>query len=153
MANAKLLESLNQALSLELAGAIQYMQHSFLVTGIEREVYRKFFREQSQEAHGHAEMLGDKLVAHGGVPTVEPAMIRQSIDLTEMLRQGLELEREALRAYTAAWDACTDDERATRFLLEERIAEEQLHVDELEKLTSERKANVTKERITLRQSG
>ncbi|MDX6694761.1 MAG: hypothetical protein QOF02_2364, partial [Blastocatellia bacterium] len=29
--------------------------------------------------------------------------------------------------------------------------QEQLHVDELEKLTSERKANVTTEKITLRQ--
>jgi hypothetical protein len=36
-------------------------------------------------------------------------------------------------------------------MLEERIAQEQIHIEELEKLTSERKANVTKEKITLRQ--
>jgi bacterioferritin (cytochrome b1) len=68
-----------------------------------------------------------------------------------MLRQDLELEREALKAYMAAWEACGDEEMATRFQLEERIYNEQLHVDELEKLTSERKANVTNERITLKQ--
>ncbi|MBA3321183.1 MAG: hypothetical protein H0T45_07005, partial [Pyrinomonadaceae bacterium] len=50
-----------------------------------------------------------------------------------------------------AWEACTDAERATQFLLEERIAEEQLHIDELEKMTSERQASVTNERITLKQ--
>jgi len=151
MVNVKLVESLNQALSLELAGAIQYMQHSFLVTGVEREVYLKFFRAQSTEAHVHSEMLGDKIVALGGTPTVEPAMIRQSTALAEMLRQDLELERDAMKAYNAAWEACTDAERATQFLLEERIAEEQLHIDELEKMTSERQASVTNERITLKQ--
>jgi bacterioferritin len=151
MANAKLIENLNRALSLELGGVIQYMQHSFLVTGVEREVYRKYFRKQGEESQEHAITLGDKIVALGGLPTVEPAMIRQSTDLLEMLRQDLELEREALKAYMAAWEACGDEEMATRFQLEERIYNEQLHVDELEKLTSERKANVTNERITLKQ--
>ena len=153
MANAELIDNLNRALSLELAGVIQYMQHSFLVTGQEREVFCDFFRDLSKESRKHAEVLGDKVVALGGVPTVEPGDIRQSTSLTEMLRQDLELERTALEAYVAAWKSCTDAELGTRFLLEERIAEEQLHIDEFEKLTSERQANVTKEKITLRQVG
>jgi bacterioferritin len=153
MASPELIENLNRVLSLELAAVIQYMQHSFLVTGTEREVYRSYFRKQSEESLSHANTLGDKVVALGGVPTVEPGMISQSTDLNEMLKQDLALEREALAAYMAAWEACKDDERPTRFQLEERIYQEQLHVDELEKLTSERKANVTKEKITLRQVG
>jgi bacterioferritin len=151
MARAELIENLNKALSLEISGVIQYTQHSFLVTGIEREVYKGFFRDQAEEAQDHAEMLGDKIVALGGIPTVEPAMIRQSTDLTEMLKQGLELEREAMAAYMAAWAACGDEDLPTKFLLEEQIAEEQKHIEELEKLTSERKANAGKERIVLRQ--
>jgi bacterioferritin len=151
MAGQDLIDNLNRALSLELAAVIQYMQHSFLVTGSEREVYRSFFRNQSEEAHDHAKMLGDKVVALGGVPTVEPSMIRQSTDLAEMLRQDLALEREAMEAYMAAWESCKDKDRPTRFLLEERISQEQIHIEELEKLTSERRANVTKEKITLKQ--
>jgi bacterioferritin len=153
MASPELIENLNRVLSLELAAVIQYMQHSFLVTGTEREVYRGYFRKQSEESLSHANTLGDKVVALGGVPTVEPGMISQSTDLNEMLKQDLALEREALAAYMTAWESCKDDERPTRFQLEERIYQEQLHVDELEKLTSERKANVTKEKITLRQVG
>ncbi len=153
MANTELIDGLNRALGLELAGVIQYMQHSFLVTGQEREVFRKFFRDLSEESADHAAMLGDKIVALGGVPTVEPGEIRQSTDLTEMLRQDLELERTAMEAYVAAWKACTDSELGTRFLLEERISEEQRHIEEFEKLTNERKANVTREKITLRQVG
>jgi bacterioferritin len=151
MAGQELIDNLNRALSFELAAVIQYMQHSFLVTGTEREVYRSFFRDQSEESHDHAKTLGDKVVALGGVPTVEPGMIRQSTDLAEMLRQDLALEREAMGAYMAAWESCKDNERATRFMLEERIAREQIHIEELEKMTSERKANVTTEKITLRQ--
>lgn len=153
MANPELIDNLNRALSLELAAVIQYMQHSFLVFGTEREVFRSYFRKQSEESHDHANTIGDKVVALGGVPTVEPGMIRQSTDLQEMLKQDLDLEREALAAYMAAWESCTDGERPTRFQLEERIYQEQLHIDELEKLTSERRANVTKEKITLRQVG
>jgi bacterioferritin len=153
MANTALIDSLNRVLGMELSAVIQYMQHSFLVTGREREVYRSWFRDQSDEAHDHAEMLGDKIVALGGVPTVEPGEIRQATDLAEMLRQDLELERAAMQAYMEAWRACGDTELPTKFLLEERIAQEQRHVEELEKLTSERTANVTKERITLRQIG
>lgn len=153
MASQELIDNLNRALSMELAAVIQYMQHSFLVTGPEREVYRSYFRKQGAESHEHAETLGDKIVALGGVPTVEPSMIRQSTDLTEMLRQDLALEREAMEAYMAAWESCKDSNHPTRFQLEERIYQEQLHIEELEKLTSARKANVTKEKITLRQVG
>ena len=153
MASPELIENLTRALSLELAAVIQYLQHSFLVTGTEREVFRSYFRKQSEESHDHASTIGDKVVALGGVPAVEPGLIRQSTDLTEMLKQDLALEREAMAAYLAAWESCKDEDRPTRFQLEERIYQEQLHIDELEKLTSERKANVTKEKITLRQVG
>jgi bacterioferritin len=153
MANTELVENLNRALSLELAGVIQYLQHSFLVTGPEREVFRKFFRDMSGESQDHAALLGDKIVALGGVPTVEPGDIMQATELAEMLRQDLGLERTAMEAYVAAWKSCTDAELGTRFLLEERISEEQRHIEEFEKLTSERRASVTREKITLRQVG
>jgi hypothetical protein len=39
-----------------------------------------------------------------------------------------------------AWSSCDETDLATKFWLEERIANEQLHVEELEKLTSERTA-------------
>jgi bacterioferritin len=151
MTNTVLIDNLNRALSIELAAVIQYMQHSFLVTGSEREVYREFFRDQSEEAVDHAQTLGDKIVALGGVPTVEPSIIRQATELKEMLRQDLELEREGMAAYMSAWEACKDADCPTRFMLEERIAKEQLHIEELEKLASERIASVTTEKITLRQ--
>ncbi len=151
MARTELVEQLNNALSCELAGVIQYSQHSYLVTGTEREVYKEWFRDQAEEAQDHAESLGDKIVALGGVPTVEPAMIRQSTDLKEMLKLDLELEREALTVYMAAWAACDDNDLPQKFWLEERISDEQMHVEELQKLTSETRSKVNSEKIVLRE--
>jgi bacterioferritin len=151
MARAELIENLNRALSLELCGVIQNTQHSFLVTGTDRQVFCDFFRDQAKESQKHVQMLGDKIVALGGIPTVEPAMIRQSTELIEMLKQTLELERESMEAYKAAWASCDEGDLATKFMLEGQIADEQLHIEELEKLTSERKASITSGRIILRQ--
>ena len=149
MAREDLIVNLNKALSLELTGIIQYSQHSYLVSGTMREEFRGFFRAQATEALTHAEFLGDKIVALGGVPTVEPAMIRQSTNLKEMLVQDLKLEREAIEAYTDAWKSCDENDLPTKFWVEGQIAEEQLHIEELERLTSERKASVENEKITL----
>ena len=151
MARAELIENLNRALSFELAGVIQYSQHSYLVTGPEREVFKDWFRDQAEEAQEHADTLGDKVVALGGIPTVEPAMIRQAVELKEMLKQDLELERDALACYMEAWASCDENDLPQKFWLESRISDEQEHVEELEKLTSERTAKINTERIVLKE--
>ncbi len=151
MARAELVENLNKALSYELAAIIQYSQHSYLITGPDRQVFKDWFRDQAEEAQEHAETVGDKIVALGGIPTVEPAMIRQAVDLPEMLKQDLELEREAIAVYMAAWSACDDNDLPQKFWLEGQIADEQMHIEELEKLTSERTVKVSTERIVLKE--
>lgn len=153
MARTDLIENLNNALACELAGVIQYSQHSYLVSGTDREIFKGWFRDQAEEAQDHAEVLGDKIVALGGVPTVEPAAIRQSTELKDMLRQALELEREAMTAYMAAWAACDDNDLPQKFWLEGQISDEQMHIEELERLTSERIAKVNTEKIVLREVG
>lgn len=151
MGRVELVENLNKALSYELAGVIQYSQHSYLVTGTDREVFKEWFRDQAEEAQDHAETLGDKIVALGGVPVVEPAVIRQAVELKEMLKQDLELEREAMAVYMAAWASCDDNDVPQKFWLEGQISDEQMHIEELEKLTSERTAKVSTDRIILRE--
>ena len=151
MARGELIDNLNKALALEISGVIQYTQHSFLITGPERQVFCDFFRDQAEEAQKHVNMLGDKVVALGGIPTVEPALIRQATELKDMLKQDLELEREAMDVYKTAWASCGDEDMPTKFMLEEQIASEQNHIEELEKLTSERQSKIGQERIVLKQ--
>lgn len=133
----ELLERLNLALSLEYAATIQYMNQQALVKGHDRQDFAPFFAASSTESHLHAQNLGNKIVALGGEPTFSPAKIRQSASLKGMLKDDLEMEREALTAYVNAWEAAGDD-RPLKFWLEDIIREEQLHVDELEKLSVDR---------------
>lgn len=138
----ELIKRLNEALAWELAGIIQYMQAAVMLTGHERETFHSFFHESSEEARDHAEAVGEKIAVFGGVPTVEPAMIRQAADIDGMLEAALALEEDAL----AAWEAClsvaeTAGNPGTVFWIEEHVAEEQMHVDHLRKLTRKVKFN------------
>ena len=133
----ELIARLNHALSLEYAATIQYLNQHSVVKGHDRQDFAPFFATSSSEAHLHAQNLGNKIVALGGVPTVAPARVQQAQTLDQMLHQDLEMEREALTAYVNAWEAA-EENRPLRFWLENIIQEEQLHVDELQKLTVER---------------
>src|SRR5215510_11787450 len=103
MDTARVVEALNKAVALEHAASLQYNQHALLVRGLWRKVFADFFSSESHSALDHARKFGHKIVAFGGVPTVEVgATVRQSLDVEEMLRQDLALERQAMQAYIAA---------------------------------------------------
>lgn len=134
---SELIERLNQALALEFAATIQYMNQQCVVKGHDRQDFAPFFAASSSEAHLHAQNLGNKIVALGGVPTIDPAGVRQADRLHQMLEYDLDMEREALAAYVKAWESAEGD-RPLQFWLENIIQEEQLHVDELQKLVADR---------------
>jgi bacterioferritin len=132
MNTAKMIDALNKAVALEHAASLQYKQHALLVRGLWRKVFADFFAAESRSALDHASKFGQKIVALGGVPTVEVgAMVRQSLDVEEMLRQDLALERDALQAYLEAWTLAEDDV-ALRTMLETHIESEQRDIEELE---------------------
>lgn len=132
METARVIDALNKAIALENAASLQYKQHALLVRGLWRRVFADFFSSESHSALDHAHKFGQKIVALGGVPTVEiGATIRQSLDVGEMLRQDLELERQALQAYLAAHDLA-EDNVALRNMLEDHIEGEQRDIEELE---------------------
>lgn len=128
----KLINVLNQAISLEYTAVIQYNQHSMLLTGPNKEVFEGLFTKQAEEALTHAKMWGEKIVYLGGVPTAEIGAIHQSTDLTEMLEMDLELETRAVETYSRAKEVC--QHRPTQYLLEDQIIAEQDDVERLVKL-------------------
>jgi bacterioferritin (cytochrome b1) len=132
METARVIEALNKAVALEHAACLQYQQHALLVRGLWRKVFADFFNSESHTALEHAHKFGEKIVALGGVPTVEVGTtVRQSLDLEEMLRQDLALERETMQAYLEAHELAADDV-ALRNMLEDHIEGEQRDIEELE---------------------
>ncbi|MEW6296979.1 MAG: ferritin-like domain-containing protein [Thermodesulfobacteriota bacterium] len=128
----KVINALNKAIALEHTAVLQYQQHALLVNGLWRRVFADFFSSQSKGSLEHAHKFGQKVVALGGVPTVEiGTSVRQSTDLEEMLHQDLQLERETMQAYLEAHELAAGDV-ALRTMLESHIESEQRDIEELE---------------------
>jgi bacterioferritin len=138
MNNSAIIKKLNEILAHEWTGVAQYAQQAFMVRGLWREAYSGFFMDGAEESFGHAKKVGEKIVALGGIPTIERNKVKQSDDLPEMLEHALEFERTAVRHYAEALELAEDD-RPLVVLLENLILEEQDGVDEIEKLLREQK--------------
>jgi bacterioferritin len=127
------INQLNECLKHEWTGVAQYSQAGFIVEGVWREVYAKTFMENAEESFGHAKLVGDKIVALGGVPAATRNEIKQTRDLMEILQNSLEFESKAVEMYTKALELAEGD-RALVIFLENILEEEQEGVDEFSKL-------------------
>ena len=136
MDKKKVISKLNDILRWEWTGLAQYAQAGFVVSGVWREVYSEFFFESAKECFKHARIIGEKIAAMGGVPTVERDKIQQSSDLMEMLHTAHAFESAAVEHYRQALKLCEDD-RPLVVLLEDLILQEQEGVDHLEKILRE----------------
>lgn len=132
MDKAKLVEELNQAIALELCALLQYNQYAQVLLGADRRIWRDFFKETSDHGLEDARKFGSRVVALGGVPTVEPAPVKQTNDIKEMLKNALELEKRLVEVYSEALEIGRDNP-AYRNLLEEQVLHEQTDVEEIEK--------------------
>jgi bacterioferritin len=139
MDKSKLLEKLNECLRHEWTGVAQYAQAGFVVAGLWREVYSEMFFDSAKESFGHAKLVGEKIVALGGVPTVERNSVKQSNDLMEMLNFSLEFESKAVKCYNEALALASGD-RALEVFLENILEEEQDGVDTLTRILRDPKA-------------
>jgi bacterioferritin len=134
MNRAAMIEKLNEILKWEYAGLIQYTQYSFVLQDLWRGVYAEEFRENGEEALKHAHKVGDKIVALGGVTTVERGEVKQTLDLHQMLEYSLEMELRHVRLYTEALALCEEGDVALRVLLEDICLDEQEGADQLSKI-------------------
>jgi bacterioferritin len=128
----ELIAVLNEAVSLEYTAAIQYNQHSMLLTGRDKLLFEEIFQHHAKESLSHAKMWGDRIVYLGGVPKAEVGSIRQSTDITEMLEMDLEVEKKAVEIYSRAHKVCKHE--PTQYMLENHILDEDKDVEELQKL-------------------
>lgn len=132
MDRAKVVDKMNQAISLELGALLQYNQYANVLLGQERQIWEDWFRDTADEALKHARKFAAKVVALGGVPSVEPEPIKQTNDLTQMLENSLTLEKRAVGIYTEALALC-EGNAAYCNLLEDQIEDETDDVEEIEK--------------------
>ena len=133
----KIIDKLNECLRHEWTGVAQYAQAGFVVSGLWREVYSGMFFDSAKESFGHAKLVGEKIAALGGLPTVERNSIKQSNDLGEMLQFALDFEMAAVTHYNEALALADGQDRALVVLLEDILKEEQEGVDELTRIVND----------------
>ena len=137
MTNEQICERLNSILALELSGTMMYLHYSYFIYGHARIPIVGWLREQANEGIMHATLVGDKVTTYGGRPHTFPATDKfpESFDsLDDMLRAALHLEKEAFDAYAALLTECGSDHLELRLFLEQQIAEETGHIEEVQKM-------------------
>ena len=135
----EVLKQLNEALATELVCVLRYRRHHYTADGLASPAIAQEFMVHANEELGHADRLAQRIVQLGGEPDFNPegllarghADYDESRDLTAMIRANLVAERVAVESYRQMIAMLTDKDSTTRRLLEDILADEEKHADEL----------------------
>ncbi len=133
MNKEQVIADLNEILKLEYTAVLQYTYEGLVVKGLDRPRFLAMFQGEANESLMHAQLVGSKIVALGGIPTTEVGTIHPETDLQKMLHFNLGMERSAAELYTRALDNAGDD-ISLRTMLEGQVAAEKSSVEELERI-------------------
>jgi bacterioferritin len=130
---------LNDALATELVCVLRYKRHHFTAMGLESAKIAQEFLVHAQEESVHADRLARRIVQLNGSPDFSPESLTQrshapydaSPKLKDMIRVNLMAERVAIEVYSQMIDQIGHQDVTTRRLLEDILAEEQTHAEEL----------------------
>ena len=133
--NSKIIQMLDEILEMELSGVARYLHYSFMIVGPNRIPIVKFFRDQANESLSHAVIVGEKISALGGHPSVKvkPTPESHKHSTIEILKESLEFEVAGLQMYERMLPF-TEGNVALEELIREFIRTEQEHVEEVEKM-------------------
>ena len=130
---------LNDALATELVCVLRYRRHHFTADGKSSPKIAEEFMVHAVEEQGHADRLAERIVQLGGMPDFNPASLLErshadyddSTELDAMIRANLVAERVAVESYRQMIELIGNKDSTTRRLLEDILADEEQHADEL----------------------
>lgn len=132
--NAKTIENLQRALSMEMTAVHQYLLHAHVLEDWGLDILGAQMREEMQEELGHAGAFVERILFLKGDPQVkEESTPQKAGSLQEMFRRDLDGEKEAIKFYTdAANAAAAENDIGTRTLFEKIALDEEGHMSWLE---------------------
>jgi bacterioferritin len=136
------IQLLNGALATELVCILRYKRHYFMAQGIHAKGVAAEFLEHANEETGHADLLAKRIVELDGEPNFNPeglasrshAEYKPGTDLRDMIKEDLVAERIAIESYTDIIRYVGDKDPTTRRLMEEILAKEEEHAEDLSSL-------------------
>lgn len=130
---------LNEALATELVCYLRYKRHYFTAAGLNAgPVAAEFLEHATQEAQ-HADQIAARITQLQGDPDFNPETLTlrshaeyvEGTTLLDMVREDLVAERVAIASYQEIARWLGDKDPTTRRLLEEILAVEEEHADDL----------------------
>jgi bacterioferritin len=138
----RVIEVLNEVLATEIVCVLRYKNHYYMSSGIHASSVASEFLEHANEEQAHADAVAKRITELGGAPNLDPAGLatrshaeyRQGGNLEEMITEDLVAERVAIETYAQIVRWLGDDDVTTRRLMEELLAKEEEHADDLSNL-------------------
>jgi len=132
---------LNDVVATEIVCWMRYTRHAISATGINRAQVAGEFTEHAESERGHAMRAAERISQLGGEPDFDPATLAGRAhttydtfadeDLEGMLRDNLTAERIVITTYQEIIRWLGNDDPTTRRLLEEILADEEDHADDI----------------------
>jgi bacterioferritin len=147
-ADAKtVIKILNEALATEIVCVLRYKRHYFMASGIHAQSVAAEFLEHANEEQGHADQIAARIVQLGGAPDFSPqglvsrshAEYVEGESLIDMIKEDLVAERIAIDSYGEMIRYLANDDPTSRRMLEDILAVEEKHADDLVTLLEELK--------------
>jgi bacterioferritin len=139
---------LNEALATELVCVLRYKRHYYTASGIHSEGVAMEFAEHAAQEMQHADQIAARIIQLGGDPDFHPdrlsgsshAEYNESKALGEMIKENLIAERIAIDSYREMINFVGADDSTTRRMLEEILAVEEEHAEDMASLLDKFKA-------------
>jgi bacterioferritin len=133
---------LNEALATEIVCVLRYKRHHFMAEGIHAQAVAAEFLEHANEEQVHADQIAHRITQLGGEPNLNPeGMLTRShseyvegTNLLDMIKEDLVAERIAIDSYSEIVRYLGGNDPTTRRLVEEILAKEEEHADDLRTL-------------------
>ncbi len=136
---------LNEALATEIVCVLRYKRHHYMASGINADSVAQEFLQHANEEQQHADQIAARIVQLGGEPNFSPEGLLtrshseyvEGDSLIDMIKEDLVAERIAIDSYREMIDYLGNDDPTTRRMLEEILAMEEEHADDLVSLLEE----------------
>jgi len=135
----EVIKVLNAALATEIICTLRYKQHYYMCDGINAKAAADEFLEHATQEQEHADKLAERIAQLGGAPDMDPISIKEHAhseyipagSVEEMIKENLIAERIAIDSYREMIDYLGDKDPTTRRIIEEILAVEEEHADDL----------------------
>ncbi len=134
-----IIKLLNEALATEIVCVLRYKRHYFMASGINAQSVAAEFLEHANDEQAHADQIAKRIVQLAGEPNFSPeglltrshAEYVEGKSLIDMIKEDLVAERIAIDSYREMIHYMGNDDPTTRRMLEEILATEEEHAEDL----------------------